>query len=366
MSYEYLTEISAQMLRQADLLLAFHREKSAALEQKRADAEALSAQVRQDSTISKDSIKTLQQSLKTAKAHEKEALREQKKAEQAAMRAKTLAATSDTAVLRLQVPKVFKEIQKVAAFSREAPVEPPLDTLIGPVTINEKALLPAEQEAPAAELPAETIPDSTLTDAEKKGKSKRKQTPAEPEKKIRAYDPAADVLLNPPTPPCRLATERRDAFSGELYRETAPEELFRFTNEVMKKVLEGKTHIRCDAAISGAGPRITLRLLFTIHDPNPRRTFGGLAQGGMAVLKFIDGTTHTLYNVRADTGTQDPESDTYAFLGVYDIDPATQKKIAAQELDKLRIAWMTGYEDYEIYRVEVLMRQLSCLTTPKP
>ena len=361
--YEELRAISAKIQAQAVILADFYGKKAAPLQQARTEAETLLLLAKQDSSLTKDSLKTLQTNLKNIKKSEKEALQMQEKADITAARAKTLAETEDTAALRLQIPKVFRQIQQITPRNQVEKQEKPLAAILGPISIRDNT--PPKNEQEQAPIPA-AVPDSTTQTNTKKLKNTRKQTPAPPDNPIRQYDPKTDVLLNPPTPPCRLAVEQLDAFSGELYRETAPEELFRFTNPIMKKVLEDKTHIRCDATLTGTGPQVALRLQFTINDPNPRSTFGGLPQGSIAVLKFIDGTTHTLYNLRADTGAPDEQSGAYRFTGLYPLDPATQKKIAARELDKLRIAWMTGYEDYEIYRVDVLLRLLTCLLAPKP
>jgi hypothetical protein len=363
LAYEQLRAMSAQMQSQAAILADYYQEKAAPTQQARAEAEALLILAKQDSMQTKDSLKILQTVLKTAKKREKEAVQILKKADRTAAQAKTLAESTDTAALRLQIPKIFREIQKIMPRNQAEKTQKPLAAILGPISIRDHETPKNEQEQPP--IPA-AAPDSTSQTTEKKLKHTRKQTPAQPDKPIRRQMPATDVLRNPPSPPCRLTIEQRDAFSGELYRETAPEELFRFTSPIMKKVLEDKTHIRCDAALTGTGPQIALRLQFTINDPNPRSTFGGLPQGSIAVLKFIDGTTHTLYNLKTDTGTPDERSGAYRFTGLYPLDPATQKKIAARELDKLRIAWMTGYEDYEIYRVDVLQQLLPCLLAPKP
>jgi hypothetical protein len=365
LAYDQLRAVSAQMHTQAALLADYYQKKAAPLQQARAAAEALQILAKQDTTLTKDSLKILQTVLKTAKKREKEAVQILKKADRTAAQAKTLAETTDTAALRLQIPKIFREIQKIMPRNQAEKTQKPLAAILGPISIRDHAAPKNEQEQEQPPIPA-AAPDSTAQTTEKYLKNTRKQIPAQRDKPIRRQKPATDVLRNPPTPPCQLALEQRDAFSGELYRETAPEELFRFTNPIMKKVLEDKTHIRCDAALTGTGAQVALRLQFTINDPNPRSTFGGLPQGSIAVLKFIDGTTHTLYNLKADTGAPDEQTGTYRFTGLYPLDPATQKKITSRELDKLRIAWMTGYEDYEIYRVDVLSQLLPCLLAPKP
>ncbi len=175
------------------------------------------------------------------------------------------------------------------------------------------------------------------------------------------YDPSADVMLRPPTPPCVIASSSRDEFSGEISRETAQAELFRFTNPALRTYLQGKTHVICEAALASTGPKATLLLTFRINDPNARKAFGKLEKNGVAFLKFLDGSTVELQNAVADDGVFNAENDASIFRGHYPINPETLKKIRRTGLDKLRILWSKGYDDYDVQQVDLLMRQAECL-----
>ncbi|HRI61880.1 MAG TPA: hypothetical protein PK228_19210, partial [Saprospiraceae bacterium] len=153
-----------------------------------------------------------------------------------------------------------------------------------------------------------------------------------------------------------------DEFSGQTYRETGREELFRYTNEVMKKVLPpDQPHIVCEAALSNSGANSSLHLTFTIRDPNARKSFGSLAKGSIASLKFLDGDTFTLNNTRNDDGVRDESGQVFTYQAQYPLDAALVKKLRKTELDKLRVAWSTGYEDYDVQGIDVLMWEGKCL-----
>ncbi len=104
-----------------------------------------------------------------------------------------------------------------------------------------------------------------------------------------------------------------------------------------------------------------LNLTFTINDVNARRAFGSLPRNGVAILKLLDGETLTLYNLKPDEGQPDASNTSFTFRGQYTLEPGMFKKLQKTLLDKVRIAWSTGYEDYEVHNVDVLARQLSCL-----
>jgi hypothetical protein len=168
-------------------------------------------------------------------------------------------------------------------------------------------------------------------------------------------------MLSPPTPPCRIASSSRDEFSGEISRELARAELFRYTNPVLKTYLQGKTHIICEAALTSSGPNATLILTFNINDPNARKAFGRLEKNSIASLKFLDGSMLELQNAIADDGVFSLENDASIFRGQYPLTPEILKKLRHTGLDKVRILWSKGYDDYDVQQVDLLMRQAECL-----
>jgi hypothetical protein len=159
-----------------------------------------------------------------------------------------------------------------------------------------------------------------------------------------------------------IASNSRDEFSGEISREMSRAELFRYTNPALKNYLQGKTHVICEAALATAGPNNTLLLTFTINDPNARKAFGRLDKNSIANLKFMDEVVFTLQNTVPDDGVFNQETGATIFRAQYPLTPEMVKKMRRTPLDKLRIAWSNGYDDYEVQQVDLLMRQAECLS----
>lgn len=326
-----------------------------------AEREALEQQLqaaKEDSTITAEDRKALEKQVKTAKAAEKAAQKQTGKAQKAADYAEKLAGMSP-AEQRQSLPKARKNIAALLPKPPE-PVEPPIAEVIGSVAVagpTDLAAPPPVVDTVATAAPA----TDSLAEAKPAAKSKKDKKAAPSGPKFKSYDPAADVMLNPPSRACNIVTDTRDEFSGERRREMGKEELFRYTNPTLKPYFADTEHILCDAAIAVNNGNFLLNLTFTIRDVNARRAFGSLPRNGMAILKFLDGETLTVYNLRADEGQPDPENKVFSFRGQYAIEPGMLKKMQKTLLDKIRIAWSTGYEDYEVQNVDLLSRQLNCL-----
>ena len=315
------------------------------------------AAAKEDTTVMAEDRKVLGKQVKTAKAAEKAAQKQTNKAQKAADFAEKLAGMS-TAEQRQSLAKARKNIAALLPKPPE-PEEIPIAEVIGAVGVAGPTEL--ETPPPADTVVVDSIAADTLAETQKAPKNKKDKKAAPSGPKFKTYDPAADVMLNPPPRPCNLTLDARDEFSGERRREMGKEELFRFTNPSLKPYFPDFEHIVCDAAVSVNNNNFLLNLSFTIRDVNARRAFGSLPRNGVALLKFIDGETLTVYNLRADEGLAGAENKVFTFRGQYALEPGMLKKMQKTLLDKVRIAWGTGYEDYDVQNVDFLIRQLNCL-----
>ena len=292
-----------------------------------------------DTLAAKEQLVLLEKSLKSARNAEKVAEKNARQAE------KNLAlAAGTTSMDSLARRKNLTKVQRQLAEMHRLLIPPP----------------------PSAEPPA-VVGETTATDtvtartSVAEAPAKKEKKPEATVKKYKTYTPQSDVMLYPPAPPCALAMDRRDEFSGEIQRETARTELFRSTNAVLKTYLQGNIHILCAAALSTAGQSASLLLTFTVRDPNVRKAFGNLPKNGLANLRTLDGAAFTVYNQQLSEGIPDETGQVYTFRGQYPLDKVAFKKLRSTGLDKLRIAWATGYEDYEVQQVDLLMQQAQCL-----
>ena len=310
-----------------------------------------------DSTIPKNQIDSLTKVAKFAKNAYKKGFDLTAKAEKLTQFTLALA-DMDSLNLRKNLPKAWKQVNQIYdELYPPIPTEKPANE-----TIAEKESKPKKEkkkkESPPTENPnsdSEPSADQPVTNTPIANK------PITSLKRFAAYNPATDVMLRPPTPPCKIASSSRDEFSGEISRQLAAAEFFRYTNPALKTYLQGKTHVICEAALSSSGPNIALQLTFIINDPNARKAFGRLEKNSVATLKFLDGSTFELQNALADEGTFNPENDGSIFQGHYPLNAEALKKIRRNGLDRIRILWSKGYDDYEVQQVDLLMRQAECL-----
>ena len=181
-------------------------------------------------------------------------------------------------------------------------------------------------------------------------------------KTYKNFDPKDDVMSNSPSSlDCNLAFDGMDSFTGKKKQETTPITLFAHTDDFMRTAMKDKDFVICTATATRIeGSRIVyLNLIMTIQTKEAQRTFGFLDRGALIIFRLINGKRISLATNKTDIGVVDVEKGTTTFRAQLAISEAVE--LTQSELDVIRVSWSVGYEDYEIYDMDVLRNLFKCL-----
>ena len=176
------------------------------------------------------------------------------------------------------------------------------------------------------------------------------------------YDPKEEAIFTTAsTLDCNLAFNGLDNFTGKKKQETTPITLFAHTDDFMRAAMKDKDFVTCEATATRVeGSRIVyLNLVITIQTKDAQRTFGFLDRGAFIIFRLINGKKITLPTSKTDIGVVDALKGTTTFRAQLAI--AEMLDLTQSELDVIRVSWSVGYEDYEIYDMEILRNLFKCL-----
>lgn len=280
-----------------------------------------------------------------------------------------------------------KEADKISPKASKKKGEKAVETLEIPLKTNDLAIVPTENasqtdnataavtpsetptvSAPVVEKTTENVGENTNVKADKKSKksdkkSKKKlsESPQVALVSYRTYDRSVDVYMNTPAPECAIAFDGKDDFTGKMKRETSPARFFTHTDDVMRKALGDKDFITCD--ITGTkveSSRYTyLNLNFTILSKDIQRSLGFLDKGTPIIFVLVNGTKVTLRTTKTDIGVVDIDKGTTTYRAQLVAESITD--MTGSELDYVRVNWSSGYEDYEVFDVDILKNLFNCL-----
>lgn len=219
-----------------------------------------------------------------------------------------------------------------------------------------------------AEMPKQAIPPAKI-----KSHPAPRPPPAK-ENLITPYDPAMvdkrplqdnEVIYTSQPFGCVFETDTIDQGTGSVKRALTPSVLFTHTDPDLRPYFRDKDLITCIGRLSSIGPYVYLSIEFQIASSHSQSNFGSLQNGSLLRLKLMNGEYVSLYNLKTNTGRIDPYSGYTIFSGQYGLSKKEMKKLKSTELDKMRVMWSTGFEDYDVSHVDFLINQISCLMGKK-
>jgi len=160
---------------------------------------------------------------------------------------------------------------------------------------------------------------------------------------------------------CITKTDTVDAATGIRRIELEPGLLFTHTDPDLRPFFKNKELITCYGKLSKSDAYVYLTIDFQIASSHSQSNFGSLEKGSLLRLKLLNGEFVSLYNIRSDRGRIDAYSGHTIFTGQYALGKDEIKMLQSNELDKVRILWSTGYEDYDVYKVDFFIDRLNCI-----
>jgi hypothetical protein len=161
---------------------------------------------------------------------------------------------------------------------------------------------------------------------------------------------------------CQPILDSIDEASGRKHVALAAEVIFTHTDPDLRPFLKDRELITCTGSVWKIGPFTYLNIDFHISSSHSQSNFGALASGSLFRLKLLNGEFVSLYNLKTDRGHIDAYTGDTVFSGQYALGKDEIKKLRSSELDKIRVLWGTGYEDYDVYNIDFFFNQLDCLT----
>jgi len=276
------------------------------------------------------------------------ALRKQEKVAQSNLKKYKRYATSLASISELTLSKQQKLVAKVESGYQKMP------RVFAPDSV--PALSSKERPVVTAK------PSNNKARATKKKNSTRTTVVTPSPSGYSIYSRSKDVLFNPPSKECAFRYRGMDEFLGKEKVELEPQKFFFHTDPDLRQYMKGKEYIECSAGLAtSTGGLTTLNIEVTIRSQNAQREFGGLQKGNPLTIKLVNGEIVKLLSVNSDTGTFDESTGLTTFRNQFLVQKGEEKSFLESEIDKIRLVWSNGYEDYDVYEVDFMMNQLNCL-----
>jgi len=174
--------------------------------------------------------------------------------------------------------------------------------------------------------------------------------------------PVISDYIFTPALECKVNKER-DEMSKLVTTQVASELIFSYTPEGVSSYLQEREYLEGYVHLTHVQGRFFLSLRVEIANMKAQQSYGYLAKNGQLILQLLNGETYALRNTSNSIGTVLPSEEITRYEAEYAIDPRVLNELEKNPLDKIRLVWSTGYEDYEVFDVDLLSRQFKCLSS---
>ncbi len=160
---------------------------------------------------------------------------------------------------------------------------------------------------------------------------------------------------------CIVKYDAYDRLSGKRITELKPEEIFSFTHDKLKPYFTDRPFLTCYAGLSRKSSEFFLLLKFIVDTKYIKTGYNGISNNSMLRITLIGGDKIYLKNIFNNLGTRDVEGKNITYNGIYPISKSDLKTLKKVEIDKMGVEWNGGVEEYEVYNIDFLIKQLECL-----
>lgn len=206
-----------------------------------------------------------------------------------------------------------------------------------------------------------SVPSQIVQKQNEKQKAKKEKEAKKTSVSADRWDPPAQDIYRRKPYTCELQIDDIDDVTQQRRIVVEPQRIFAHTDQELRPYFRDENLLKCDGFVSSVEGFKYLTLNFTIASPNAKRNFGILQEGAMLRIKLIDGSFLNFYNIRADRGRIDSYTGNTIYSGNYALGKSAEQALLKSEIDKMRVVWSTGYEDYDIHKVDFFIDQINCI-----
>lgn len=188
------------------------------------------------------------------------------------------------------------------------------------------------------------------------------------------YGISVSSLTN--TPPTPLAKEievnklvanngcqiiRDEKIKKIRYIETNSKFLFNYTPDKLKRYFKEKELMQVSAGISKVAKQFYLNFTIKIISKDASKNYGIIQKDNMLKINLISGRNIVLNAFENSVSELESYTGHAMYHVKYPISEDDLNSLSKTPLDSIGLMWSSGFELYEIYEVDALMTQISCI-----
>lgn len=162
-------------------------------------------------------------------------------------------------------------------------------------------------------------------------------------------------------PECGIEENGIDPTSLKSKIKIASESIIEYTHPKLESFYKEESFLTADAGVMLVDKTYFFVLDVVVNSRDATRTYGDIESGAPLKALLINGEAAYMFATSTFKGQPIPNEDKVRYQSIFVINKADYRLLKKSELSKLGMMWSSGYEEYEIYNIDIVMNQLECL-----
>lgn len=162
---------------------------------------------------------------------------------------------------------------------------------------------------------------------------------------------------------CKYRTNEVDEFTGTSKLVLEEERFIQFTDSSLLKYYKNKAHqyIEMDLYCAKINDMYVAYTYWRIDSENAYKYFGAIPTNAKLMFKFTDGTTSELTYAKYESGETKYDKGYTIYSSYCIMSKEVMDVLKSKSVEKVRMYWAKGYEDYPCFSPDLFSKQIKCL-----
>lgn len=161
--------------------------------------------------------------------------------------------------------------------------------------------------------------------------------------------------------PCGIVYERELVNNHSKRIDLEPQYFFSFSHPEIKNFFKEDNLIKTYCQISKNQGVFSLNLNLVLSSSVAQKDYGIISNDSNLNIHFINGTHINLKCTKGSFGKVREFQNSTIYALSYELDKGHVKKLSKHDIDKVKVEWSSGVEEYEVFDVDAVLDQMSCM-----
>ncbi|MCF8298099.1 MAG: hypothetical protein K9J13_11180 [Saprospiraceae bacterium] len=170
-----------------------------------------------------------------------------------------------------------------------------------------------------------------------------------------------DSINSITTPDCSYSSNEVDEFTGKMKIIMNKQDFINYSPDELKKYYSNKDYFSCQVNVAKIENAKVAYFYWTIQTLKAYDYYGSISKGSVIIIKFKNSQTIEIPFAKYDDGDTKYDYGYTIYKNYVILDKSTVDSLKSFEIEKVRIYWSKGYQDYPVSNSKLFINQLPCI-----